>query len=391
MRFFGYWGILSLIFLCSCASEDPVRSGLPGELDMNKDAGRGQWLFVNLRVAGEELPFCLDTGAPMTSIDKSFESKLGKRIGTQPTRTFEFTNISDIYPTPAFYLGKTLLMKTGTHVAATDLSKCSRESGRPVMGILGIDVLSSYCIQLDFAANKVRFLDDRHLDKRDLGIAFPLKETLSGCYSIAQNLVGAKGPGSLIDLGDNADGWLVPQLYYQWTNQQTMRVEGEAEFPNGILGGKLYTRLVLRDLGTNYTSLAPLTWYNGLGLQFFARNLVTLDFPNQTLYLKQTSVGPFLDRNFQKNAKAEGKSALKFLLDLREQGKLPGWPGWQPARKINVYFLYPDSFTMNFLMDTSEIYHYQIYRPSKDAPWQIHRAWLTDSRGNTLKEFSLNK
>src|SRR5580658_263642 len=100
----GYLGILGLIFLCSCAAENPVRSDLPAEQDMNKDAGRGQWLFVNVRVAGVELPFCLDTGAPITSIDKSFESKLGKRVGTMPTQTFEFTNVSDIYPTPAFYL-----------------------------------------------------------------------------------------------------------------------------------------------------------------------------------------------------------------------------------------------------------------------------------------------
>ena len=42
------------------------------------------------------------------------------------------------------------------------------------MGILGIDVLEHYCIQLDFAAGKMRFLDDQHADKSAWGKAFPI-------------------------------------------------------------------------------------------------------------------------------------------------------------------------------------------------------------------------
>lgn len=34
---------------------------------------------------------------------------------------------------------------------------------------------------------------------------------------------------------------------------------------------------------------------NMLGLTFLARHLVTLDFPKQTIYLKQTSAGPLAD------------------------------------------------------------------------------------------------
>ena len=96
---------LGLLFLCSCAMgsllRSPVRSGFPSEIDMNKDAGRGGWIIVNVRVAGRELPFFLDTGAAVTCIDKSLEPKLGKRFLTMPTRTFVFTNVSGVYAAPA--------------------------------------------------------------------------------------------------------------------------------------------------------------------------------------------------------------------------------------------------------------------------------------------------
>ncbi len=58
-------------------------SELPADVSMNKEAGRGNWLFVTLRLeSGEELPFFVDTGMTLTLLDKSLEPKLGKRLGT---------------------------------------------------------------------------------------------------------------------------------------------------------------------------------------------------------------------------------------------------------------------------------------------------------------------
>jgi hypothetical protein len=390
VRCLVYFAVLGLLFLSPGAMGNPLRSSFPFEIDMNKDAGRGEWLFANVRIMGQDLPFLLDTGAAVTCVDKSLEPELGKRFFSMPTRTFLFTNNSAVYAAPPLYFGNTLLTNSETCVMAMDCSNCSQMAGRPIMGILGIDVLQNYCIQLDFAANKVRFMDDHHLDKSKLGRAFRLSQFLNGCYRIDENLVGVPGPGSVIDIGDNADGWLVSGAFQQWTHPPAAPPPGEAEFPDGMLGGKRYTRLVLRDVGTN-TSMAPLTDYNGLGLQFFARNLVTLDFPNQTLYLKQTSVGPYFDKNFKTVAKAESKSALKFLINLKSDGLLPGWPynSDVSVRRFVFHFSYPDSVTVDFIAGTSTIYRYQVFRPSKKAPWQIQRAWLTDGNSNIIKEFPL--
>src|SRR5437773_12538482 len=80
---------LALLLLCSCKTmREPgaivPAAELPGEVTMNKDAGRGLWVFVTIRLeSGEELPFVVDTGASWTAFDKSLEPKLGKRLGTR--------------------------------------------------------------------------------------------------------------------------------------------------------------------------------------------------------------------------------------------------------------------------------------------------------------------
>src|SRR6267142_6176006 len=79
---------LGLLLLCCCATK-PDRSAfipaseLPADVTMNKDAGRGNWLFVTLRLdKDEELRFFVDTGMTLTVLDKSLEPELGKRLGT---------------------------------------------------------------------------------------------------------------------------------------------------------------------------------------------------------------------------------------------------------------------------------------------------------------------
>jgi hypothetical protein len=49
-----------------------------------------------------------------------------------------------------------------------------------------------------------------------------------------------------------------------------------------MLGGDTYPDIYLNGDGK----------YNGIGLRFLARHLVTFDFPKRTMYLKRTSIGP---------------------------------------------------------------------------------------------------
>jgi hypothetical protein len=152
------------------------------------------------------------------------------------------------------------------------------------MGVLGIDVLENYCIQLDFAAGKMRFLDSEHADKSSWGKAFPIAPLSEDDSrpAVAGNLFGAHDAHSLIDSGWVGDGWLMPKYFRSWTNNAVAPANGELRWPYGMFGGEKYP---LFSLGVeNFPS-------DGLGIDFLARHLVTLDFPNHTLYLKRQSIG----------------------------------------------------------------------------------------------------
>jgi len=169
------------------------------------------------------------------------------------------------------------------------------EPHRPIQGILGMDCLRHYCLQLDFAANKMRFLDPARPGTKDLGKAFPLTFSSGPLYVFVDDkLLGVRGANSLVDTGTWSDGALESTLQEAmeepkvvWTNHLTTSVGGrehEAVFPEGEFGGEIYPFLILTP-----------HFRNIIGLRFLARHLVTFNFPKRTMYLLRRSVGPLAD------------------------------------------------------------------------------------------------
>src|SRR5881394_2052359 len=205
-----------LVFFCHGATQELVHPKLPAETTINKAAGRGDLLFATLRLEpGQELRFVLDTGAPGTLFDKSLESSLGKRVATRKIIWSGGRVAVDAFAAPKLYWGNTQLL-SGKEVMTFDLKQL-RYPGPPIMGILGADCLRHYCIQLDFSAKKMRFIEPEDLNIEGLGQAFPLVVS-RGCFEIHENLVGVKHPNTMVDTGCNSDGALTPKLFREWTN-----------------------------------------------------------------------------------------------------------------------------------------------------------------------------
>src|SRR5580698_1248791 len=123
--------LLGLVFLRAGAATNPPplivtspsipATGLPREVSMNKDAGRGNELFITVSLSnGEKLPFLIDTGASTTIIDKSLESELGKRLSTGQIRVFGVMQDVHSYFAPSLFVGNTQLMMTGPYITAYD-------------------------------------------------------------------------------------------------------------------------------------------------------------------------------------------------------------------------------------------------------------------------------
>ena len=285
--------VLSVVLWCPGATADSILPQIPTGVAMNKDAGRGGHLMVTLwSENGEKLPFIVDTGSPVTLFDKSMEPELGNRLGTGTCWNFGAKHKTGIYAAPKLYLENTPLM-TGSNIWSFNFKHLSFLSGRRIMGILGMDCLHHYCIQLDFKAGKLRFLDPEQVNTADLGKAFPLTFSSEGQsenelirpFIHHLGLFGGKGTNSLVDTGFNTDGqvekgvikghWLTRAIHFL-VRSRALRL------PECVWDGESYTHLNV-NVGENA---------NILGLRFLARHLVTLDFPKQTMYLKQTNTGP---------------------------------------------------------------------------------------------------
>lgn len=371
-----------------------LRPPLPAETSFNKEAVRGGYVFVKLHLEnGGELLFAVDTGSPITILDKSLEPILGKSLGTAKVRyrNMERTALN-VYKTPKLYLGNTQLL-AGNRVFTDDFKHINFK--QPVMGILGIDCLRHYCIQLDFAALKMRFLNPDDLKADDLGKAFPI--IITGNYLICPevftyaNFFGSKRAWLSVDTGCPIDAELSPELFHQVLAEQTPDSTNQARWPSGVTEQEVFFSKIVfnHESYSGFVLACSSSAGSFLGLRFMARHLVTLNFPKRMMYLQRQD-------DFYVVADDLTIEAEKFLSNQKEKGQTPGYSSddhgelkfWIPGESNPE--VYPVSRTFNATKngDTSK-YHYLVSKVSKDGAWKLQRAWQTGADGRVIKEYPI--
>ena len=273
---------ITLLMLCSCATryETPpiAASELPADVAIATHARFGERLAVMLHLEnGTEFKCFIDTGSPGSLLPQALEPELGKGVSKGHLRTLDGpVETENIYAAPKVFLGDTRLV-TGERIGTW------KES----YGILGMDCLRHYCIQLDFDSGKMRFLDSRNTDAAELGRAFRLSSSRY-TYIHSNGLLEKNDSEWLIDTGCNLDGMVTPKLFRRLLREGKAQrfpikvlegFKGRApeliSVPTCIWGGETYTNLVVE---AGHPKL--------IGMKFLARHLVTFDFPNRMMYLK---------------------------------------------------------------------------------------------------------
>ncbi len=278
--------VVSLIMSCSCAAppHDSAASMLPTDVPINKGAGRGGCLTLTLRLeTGEEFPCTVDTGSPLSLLPKILEPKLGKRLGTKRFTTLGGPReTAHIYAAPKLYLGTTPLVTAAT-IGTWDSPS----------GVLGMDCLRHYCVQLDFEAGKLRFLAPERLDPAGLGKSFPLISTRY-TYIRHAGFLEQKATALLLDTGFPFDAMVHPRLFKQAATEkgtQPIPLLKDGKPAGTVPGMACLSSCVWDDV--NYTNVVvesgrpPL-----LGLKFLARHKVTFNFPKRVMYLQPFTTVP---------------------------------------------------------------------------------------------------
>ena len=126
---------------------------------------------------------------------------------------------------------------------------------------------------------------------------------------------------------------------------------------------------------------------NLIGLRFLARHLVTLDFPNQRVFLKQTRV----DSIGVSDAESSRKSALSFLMKLRETGTLPGWIKTSNETVCFQSSTSRDSVTFELWKQSDPaVVEYRVERISKTNDWKLIKASRTEAGGKVVEKLHIN-
>jgi hypothetical protein len=328
----------------------------PIELTMNESAGRWSWVVLKLRLeGGEEIPVTLSTAASLSVLDKSYEARLGRPWGKRKYETV-FMGVPKTKTATEFKAPEVTIEGRAFPLGRVVTEDLSREVYAPaIKGLLGMDALMNYCVQLDFEANRIRLMRSGEA-QGDLGQVYSMvwEKGLPGIR--AEALGGEPNSVVMIDTTYDADGVTKARPFgrsFEWNQIRW--------------GGATYTNLVVgRASGREL---------NCLGLDFLARHLVTLDFPAQQVYLKQRSVGPL--------ESADQKEVGDYLWGLEGKGSLPGWP-----QKSGT--LFGDPYSVLTLAarpegETTFTYHYKVKRAA--SGWQIEKAWKSDAAGKVVQQF----
>lgn len=275
---------------------------------------------------GARLLFALDTACPNTYLNQTSEPRLGKCVeSTELHSLFYASQPARIYQTPAMYLGKTRLIMPRTVCAVDALASFTKY--KQIVGVLGTDCLSNYCLQLDFPAKKVRLLRREEIQKTDLGKVFPMQARNRGWVIPIPSPIWGKA-SFLVDTGlcGDCDALLAPKIFRrsierpkplllgQYTNTMGLTITNfagtfkvgsnmrtniirvatfpvdfgsvtgtatAAQFSTAQLGEEAYTEIAF---GEEPSTIRPAE--NLLGCRFFSRHVATFDFPGRCLYLK---------------------------------------------------------------------------------------------------------
>jgi hypothetical protein len=180
-----------------------------------------------------------------------------------------------------------------------------------------MDCLRHYCIQFDFVAGKMRFLDPEHLDRSELGKAFPLKRGWGDITYFEGDLFAQGKMRFMLDTGWDGpfDGIVDTNVFERLLKKYPTVGPDNLQMttPDGIGSANTFARLNI--CGQTYTNVRlvmggvrGMDVKGVIGLRLLARHKVTLNFPKQMLYLKYITGAPLAIPGVSPNPLPAGNS-----------------------------------------------------------------------------------
>ncbi len=296
--------VLNILFLSGCQTgqtKTVAALEVLTEFDFSIDNGK---IILPVQFKGQEYPFLLDTGATGTIFDNSFKDKLGNRFLWPKNATLARGKKAKIeyYRHPDANLGP-LKFNDLNLIGVLD---CDLWFGSktPIKyrGIIGMDFLKKYIVQIDFDNGKVTFLKGKQefdlfsmfkpkeITHPEWGIAIQMKNPWysNKRFFVTGNLPDNTKTEFIIDNGWCSTNALKSKIFKKVKSEYQVSADDENIIPDNAVEQKC--KIV------NSFSLGNFQYENILfqknnesviGYDFLSRHIVTFDFPNKIMYLKK--------------------------------------------------------------------------------------------------------
>lgn len=249
--------------------------------------GHGRLMIVPVTLDNEKLLFAVDTGSAISIFDTSLKPKLGETKGKVTIRSSLGQSRVDIFNCPDASVGM-LSLKACNQVTSLDLEAVRRASGKEIYGVLGIDFLKHFMVQVDFDGGTLRLFKGIGSQKDHLGSPLPMAFDAEGCPTITAIIGEKHAEQFVIDTGATYisieagafDRMVNGKEIIPGASSALATAGGAFRARSGKLLRMSIDDFALKGLRTDRDSKSS------IGLRLLSRFLVTFDFPNRTLYLK---------------------------------------------------------------------------------------------------------
>jgi hypothetical protein len=282
--------ITGLLVICAAvaASQSLVRAdGAPpvGEFEIGKD---GRFLIVPAAHDGKELLCLVDTGASVSAFDVSLRDSLGEPRGHKLLKTPGGFVRREMFDWPDVRLGDSSL-RSRQHVICLDLSDVRHATNSEIYGVIGMDILKSSLMQVDFDAGRLRFLKALPADRRPLGEPVAMPHGEGGTPQLIGRIGAERFVRFVIDTGAQGNS-VEAELFDELADEGlvgtgrtfvSVTIAGELRGQRGRLSDLTIGPFTQRGLRVSRINLSS------VGLRYFSRFQTTFDFPAERVYLRR--------------------------------------------------------------------------------------------------------
>jgi len=281
----------SLVLSGSCSDEPKNTSDGPAKHKILAEfqiAKTGDPILLPVTLKDKELLFVLDTGSSHTAFDTSLRNELGEVKKIEKALTHGTPITAELFDAPKAFLGPLNLQDSG-QVSCLDLKIHSLIDGRKISGIIGMNFLRRYVIQIDFDKGKLSFLQPKEIQHTDWGTELLIKHDSLGWPHITADILKSINVDFIIDTASNSTGGLGSDIFKRIISEKELTTseiltatasgvmqKREVRIDSLSVGSFEYEKLIFSEANWSY-----------LGLLFLSRHIVTLDFPNSRMYLRK--------------------------------------------------------------------------------------------------------